>query len=95
MPNVPIYQSVDLPAGSGRVIIYDWSANQEYRIENLVRVDASGDLIWRAKLPESTGHDCFVAVIVDGNAISANTWSGYTLTLDPISGKTLTCTFTK
>jgi outer membrane protein assembly factor BamB len=83
------------PTAQAESFVYDWSANQEYRFENLMCVDANGGLIWAAKLPENTGPDCFVAVTAVGNTIHASTWSCHALTLDSKSGKTLTCTFTR
>jgi hypothetical protein len=48
--------------------------------------------MWTAELPENAGPDCFIGVIVNGDTIRANTWSGYALTLDLITGKTLATT---
>jgi outer membrane protein assembly factor BamB len=95
MPDAQVYQSADLPDGTGRLVVFDWSARKEYRWRNLVCFDRNGDVAWTAELPEDTGSDCFVGVKVDGGTIWANTWSCYVLTLDPRTGETLSRAFTK
>jgi outer membrane protein assembly factor BamB len=79
----------------GRLIVYDWSNSQDYRLRNLVCLDSSGNVAWTAALPENTGPDCFTGVTVEGDTIRANTWSSYALTLDPRTGKTLSTLFIK
>jgi outer membrane protein assembly factor BamB len=93
MQDLPIYRSANLPDGSGRIVLYDWSAKPEYRFRNLVCLD--GGPIWKAMLPDNTGPDFFVDFTLDGLTVRANTWSGYLLTLDPKTGETLTCIFVK
>jgi hypothetical protein len=94
MQDLPIYRSVDLPDGSGRIVLYDWSANPKYRFENIVGC-REGVSIWKAKLPKGTGSDCFVDFSLDGFTVRANTWSGYLLTFDAKTGETLTSVFVK
>ena len=95
MSDAQVFQSADLPDGSGRVVVFDWSTNKQYRWRNLVCLDSNGDVVWTAELPENTGPDFFAGVKVDGGTIQANTWSCYALTLDPRTGKILSCIFTK
>lgn len=95
MQERPIYESVDLSDGRGRVVVFDWSEDNRARLENLVCVDASGDVVWTAELPEGTGQDCFTGVRLVCGAVYAFTWSSFMLTLDPASGKTLGSVFTK
>jgi hypothetical protein len=95
MEHAPVLQSVDLPNGSGRLVLFDWSANKQQRFENLVCLDASGALVWRATLPQNTAPDTFTSVKLDGDVVRAYAWSGYSLTLDRMTGKTLRCVFTK
>jgi hypothetical protein len=93
--DTPILRSVDLPNGSGRLVLFDWSTSKQYRFENLVCLDARGAPVWRAMLPKNSGPDTFVSVELDGDVIRANTWSCHSLTLDRMTGKTLTSVFTK
>ena len=95
MQDAPIYQSADLPDGAGRLVLFDWSASNQYRFENLVCLDARGALVWKATLPKNTVPDTFTGVRLDGDAVRAYAWSGYSLTLDRTTGKTLKCVFTK
>jgi hypothetical protein len=84
--------SIDLP--SSRLVLFEPSA-RVYRCENLMCVDRNERVAWKAALPENTGPDWFVHMALDGDIVRANTWTGYSLTIDQKSGRTLTCTFTK
>jgi hypothetical protein len=93
--NLPIYKSIELPDGTGRILLFDSPAGSKGRLENLVCVDHSGGLIWAAQLPKNTLPDAFVSVSLDGPLIRAHTWSCFAVTIDPKTGKTLNCAFTK
>src|SRR4051812_21330023 len=84
-----IYASVDLP--DGKAVVFDWSANKQYRYENLVCFNDDGSVRWRAGLPENSGPDYFVGIALDQGHIRANTWSCYALWLDPSTGAVLKC----
>jgi len=74
---------LDPPRGTGRV-------------PNLVRVAATGSVIWRGELPDTSATDSFVSLELDveGDVI-AGTWSGYRVRLDPDTGRCLDKEFTK
>jgi Domain of unknown function (DUF4279) len=96
---LPIYRSIELPDGTGRILLFDGAAGSKGRLENLICVDHSGQLIWTAHLPKNTGPDAFVSaslsVKLDGPVVIAHTWSCFALTIDPKTGETLSCAFTK
>jgi hypothetical protein len=58
-------------------------------------MDETGTVQWRARLPENTGPDSFVAVAFADGVLIATTWSGYRVELDPVSGKHLRTAFVK
>jgi hypothetical protein len=89
------HQVMDLPDGSGQLVVHDWTSTKATRFPNLVRVDKTGAVVWTAELPQQPIPDCFTHVSTDGETISANTFSGYLVTLDPKTGKILTSQFTK
>jgi hypothetical protein len=91
--NNKIVESVDL--ADGRVVVFDWSSNSEYRHENLVCFNRDGSVRWRPALPDNSGPDCFVGVTIDKGQIRANTMSCFALWLDPLTGETLKSVFTK
>jgi hypothetical protein len=70
-----VHKAVDLPDGSGKLIVLDWSSDGPKRLHNLIRVDTAGDEIWQAELPHGSSPDCFTDVRLDGNAVRANTWN--------------------
>lgn len=78
------------------LILLDHERGYDERIDNLLYVDAAGVERWRAQLPDGTGPDAFVDVLVfNGGAISAWTWSCYRLTLDARTGITISMEFAK
>ena len=84
----PLHQNIDLPDGSGRLIVFDWSVPAARpRYHNLIRLNAAGAVVWTAELPSNTTPDCVVSVRMDGCVIRANTWSGWLVTLDGQTGK--------
>ena len=48
MGEVRVHQSAELPNGKGRVVVFDWSGNERYRLKNLVCFDANDNVIWIA-----------------------------------------------
>jgi outer membrane protein assembly factor BamB len=90
-----VRKAIDLPDGSGKLIVLDWSAEGPKRRNNLVRIDTEGDEIWKAELPRGTCPDFFTDVRADGTTITANTWSCFMVTLDRETGTILSAQFTK
>jgi hypothetical protein len=93
--NLPIYKTIALPDGKSRILLFDSPAGSGGRLENLVCVDHEGALIWTAQLPKDTLPDAFLSARMEGAVIVANTWSCFAVTIDPRTGKTLGCAFTK
>lgn len=90
-----ILRVVDLPVRSGRLVLYDWSDDQTPRLQNLVRIDRDGAVMWIAELPENTVPDCFVSVMLEADIIKAGTWSCYSIMLDPATGRIQSQIFVK
>jgi len=86
--------AVELLDGNSRcLILLDPDATRRSYFENLLCVDANGNVLWRAQLID-TSNDTFVSVrLADG--LYANTWSGYRVRLDPATGAVLEAQFVK
>jgi hypothetical protein len=80
---LPIYRSIELPDGTGQILLFDSPAGSKGRLENLICVDHSGGLIWTAQLPKNTGPDAFLSARMVGPVIIANTSSSFAVTIDP------------
>jgi hypothetical protein len=93
--NLPIYKTIALSDGKRRILLFDSPAGNTGRLENLVCVDHEGGLFWTAQLPRDTLPDAFLSVRMEGEVIIANTWSSFAVTIDPTTGRTLGCAFTK
>jgi hypothetical protein len=97
--DLPICKTIALPDGTSRILLFDSPTGSKGRLENLVCVDHCGGLIWTAQLPNDTVPDAFISASLsmksDGPVIIAHTWSCFALTIDPKTGKTLSCVFTK
>jgi len=66
----------------------------EARDVNLVRLDADGRVIWRAK-PYMPPEDCFVRVWWEGERLTAQTFSCFEVAVDASSGAVTAIRFTK
>ena len=74
------------------LILLDLAATRKSRFENLICIDAIGQVLWKGQLPQSA--DAFVSIqISDG--LYANSWSGYRVRLDPATGVILEQQFVK
>lgn len=69
--------------------------NGNYRTENLVCFNSDGSARWRAALPSNTGPDSFVDAAIDENSIRADTWSGWAIWFDHVTGATNKSEFVK
>jgi hypothetical protein len=90
-----VHREIDMPDGSGKLIVLNWSSDGPKRLRNLVRVDTAGDEIWTAESPQGISPDCFTNVSVGDGAIHASTWSGSNVLLDRGTGKIVAVKFTK
>lgn len=61
---------------------------------NLARVDADGELLWKASAPMGK-QDGFVGIEWDSQALTANTWSCYRVRIDTENGDVAVLSFTK
>jgi hypothetical protein len=93
--NLPIYKTIALPDGLSRIVLFDSPAGNTGRLANLMCVDHCGGLNWTAQLPKDTLPDAFISVRMEGPLLIANTSSGFAVTIDPETGNTLECVFTK
>jgi hypothetical protein len=71
------------------------AAHGDHRTENLVCLNSDGSVRWRAALPTNTGPDSFVDAVIDENSIRANSWSGWAIRFDRITGAADTSEFVK
>jgi hypothetical protein len=91
--NYSVREEVALPNGC-RALLYDMPITGAHVVENLVCETPNGSLLWTAS-PGELGPDEFVAVHFDGTMLVANTWSGFALWLDPMSGQEVRRAFIK
>lgn len=62
---------------------------------NLIRVEHDGSVGWAADLPEPGRRDYYGKVSWRGHQLTATSFSGYTVNIDPNSGRLLAARFTK
>lgn len=83
--------------GEAAIVLLDPPGGQG-RIRNLVKVLRDGRVAWRGELPPQDSTDCFVSVDIGPDLdrhVIAGTWSGYSVRLDPTTGRLLSQKFTK
>ena len=84
-----------LPIGSGKqcILLLDPDATNRSVFENLICIDQSGEPVWTAKLPSNP--DSFLDIALCSEGMSATTWSGFKILLDPNTGKEMKRHFVK
>jgi len=80
-------------SGNQCIILIDYMERRQAGFSNLLCVGRDGDTRWVAELPRSP--DSFVGMRMEGNILSAGTWSGYGVKIDPKTGKRLSMVFVK
>lgn len=88
-----IVQEVALDGGFGRLVRFDYAGSGRLVCENLMLLDADGNIKWKAKLPGMP--DFFVSFQLEDGEIFANSFSGYYIKIDKYTGKQLECEFVK
>lgn len=84
-----------LPGSSGALLLLEAPPGTT-SVENLVKVDAEANVVWRGELPAGTPGDCFVGFEVEATGnVFASTWSGYRVVLSGETGRLLERRFTK
>jgi hypothetical protein len=81
------------------VILFDWEDAAVEKFRNLVRVSASGEIVWRAELPHDPeltgGFDAYDSVAWDKGRLIANSLSCFRVELAPEDGRIVAAEFTK
>lgn len=90
-----VIDRVDLAGEAGSIVLYNWMAEDVKDGRNLMRVDAEGNVLWKASPPTNGTQDCFTRMQWDGRGLTANTWSCYRVSVDPENGKVTVLEFTK
>lgn len=83
------------PVGDGSkcIVLLDMPAKKEPNFGNLLCLNRDGSLEWKAELPET--NDAFVSLQMIEGVLSANTWNGFHVTLNPATGKSMQWKFVK
>jgi hypothetical protein len=89
-----ISKSVDLPDGTGQVVIFEPKADSKQE-HNLVCLGEDGQIKWTAQLPTTEPADCFVEVRIENDLVVANSISCYAVWIDPTTGQILQTQSTK
>ncbi len=87
-----IKKAIPLERDKRCILLLDPDSNKRPVFENLVCIDQSGAIVWKARL--SSKPDVLDMQMTSGGVL-ASTWSGYKILLDPSSGRALKRTFVK
>jgi len=90
----PAKAILPLPHSEDAVILLDYMAGPR-NFANLIRMAPSGKVLWRAEPPETSADDAYVECRWQGDALVANSWSGYLVEIDLATGKPSSSQFVK
>jgi len=83
-----------LPMDAARcLVLLDMAASKQEVFENLICVERTGNVVWKAELPDQP--DAFVKFELTADGLRAWTWSAWMLRLDPATGKAIERQFVK
>lgn len=82
-----------VPGSTDTIVLLDYMDGPSV-FANLVRVTSDGAEVWRATPPQP-GSDAWTFARIEGHEVVANSWSGYEVRLDIVSGRERSRTFTK
>jgi len=88
-----VLKALPLASDEACLVLLDPGSTKQATFENLLLVDPSGAVRWRAKLPRT--NDAFTDVLVMGTQIEARTWNGLRVQVDPRTGQTEEIGFSK
>ena len=81
---------------AGRIVVLGKTPEKAYlSCQNLLMLDRTGKIIWRAQLPQPSSADAYVSFTYEDGRILANSWSGYRVLIDPNNGRIGSAEFTK
>jgi len=84
-----------IPGSDDALVLLDYMGEPAGPCRNLVRIQADGQIVWRAELPSSSNTEAYVAVDIDGGLLVAKSWTGYRVILDELTGKIRESNYTK
>ncbi len=91
----PVEQVMPLPASDDCIVLLAHERGPKV-FRNVLRLGPTGEEVWVADIPEPTGPDAYVEINWDQEAaLTASSWSGYLVSLDPESGRIKEAEFVK
>ena len=88
-----VFKILPIPEGDDCLVLLDPGISKKPTFENLLRVQPSGDITWRAKLSRS--HDAYTDVLSTGEGVEARTWNGVRVLIDLADGSVREIGFSK
>lgn len=88
-----VVDALPMDDSSKCLILLDLMASEEQAFENLLCVERTGNVVWRVALVE--GPDTIVRFQMSPQGLSAWTWSGWLVKLDPLTGQIIEREFVK
>lgn len=81
---VPVHKVLPLLSGNRCLVLLDPGFSRTPTFENLLCIDSTGGIAWKARLTKS--HDAFVDVLLTKAGIEARTWNGWEVAIDAATG---------
>lgn len=90
----PVLKVAEIPNSNDCLVLLDpGTGSKSFR--NLWRYSHEEGTIWVAKLPSSAGDAYIDFEITDNNRLFANSWAGFRVEIDLVTGEVLQARFTK
>ena len=89
----PVWRVLPIPGSDDGLVLLRYDRGPR-TFPNLLRLRPDGSVVWRAELPEQVG-DTYVGMEWSNGSLTAGSWSGFEVVLDPDTGRLLAQKFTK
>jgi hypothetical protein len=91
---VPIVTSISVADSDDVIVLLDYMGGPK-NFRNVLRVARSGDIVWRAELPDRSGPEAYVSLELGSDGLVGYSWSGYSVVLEVDSGRITRSEFVK
>ncbi len=89
----PVWKALSAPDSDDFLVLLRYDRGPK-TFQNLLRIRPDGSVVWQAELPDRI-FDTYVGMEWSDGRLTAGSWSGFEVVLDPDTGRILSQKFTK
>jgi hypothetical protein len=91
---IPVETSIPLPGSEDYIVLLDYMSGPK-NFRNVVRIGTSGEVVWRAELPDRSGPESYVRLDLSSDGLIGHSWSGHRVVIEVGTGRIARSEFVK